>query len=132
MGLTDKDIVDALEMTSEDSSGYYHIPSGEIVWISDLIDGCEELADDIENNYNDYIPLPSQFDINEYAMMRDFAEGYPDNRISSLLCRAISGRGAFRHFKDSVYDLGIEQKWFSFRAERYKAIAKAWREKNNI
>lgn len=96
------------------------------------MDGYEEQAEEIDNNFENYIPLPTKYDINEYSMMRDFAEGYPDSEVSSRLCRALYGRGAFRRFKDSVYDMGIEQDWFGFRDGEYKKIAEAWRKENNL
>lgn len=131
MNLTEK-IYEALEMTSDDSRAFYNVSSGEIVWLNEYIEGYEELAEEIDNNFENYIPLPTKYDINEYSMMRDFAKGYPDSEVSSRLCRAVSGRGAFRYFKDSVYDMGIEQEWFAFRDGEYKKIAEAWRKENNL
>ena len=48
------------------------------------------------------------------------------------LARAIQGRGAFRRFKDTVYDLGIDQKWYDYQAKAYKRIATRWCEANDI
>ncbi|SEA94884.1 Uncharacterised protein family (UPF0158) [Oribacterium sp. KHPX15] len=48
------------------------------------------------------------------------------------LTHAIQGRGAFRRFKDTVYDLGIDQKWYDYQAKAYKRIATRWCEANDI
>ena len=48
------------------------------------------------------------------------------------LARAIRGKGAFRRFKDTVYDLGIDQQWYDFQAAAYKRKAARWCEENGI
>ncbi|GFH41994.1 hypothetical protein Hs30E_05450 [Lactococcus hodotermopsidis] len=44
----------------------------------------------------------------------------------------ISGRGAFRHFKDKVNLLGIEEKWYAFRDQAYREIAIQWCKENHL
>ena len=42
----------------------------------------------------------------------------------------IKGHGAFRRFKDTVYDFGLDKEWYEFQAEAYKRIAIKWCEEN--
>ena len=48
------------------------------------------------------------------------------------LAHAIQGRGAFRRFKDTAFDLGIDQQWYAYQADAYKRIAARWCEENDI
>ena len=52
--------------------------------------------------------------------------------MQDKLERAIRGKGAFRRFKNVLYNLGIEKDWFEFRDKEYKKIAIQWCEQHNI
>ena len=100
--------------------------TGEIFyWTSDTgIDG-ENPIDLDELDLLPINPLPSSV---WYADMRDFAEGVSDAAAGRRLARAISGRGAFRRFKDELYEEYPElvQVWFDFRDVRARRRAVEW------
>lgn len=52
---------------------------------------------------------------NEYGMMEDFSEAYPDEHVCDCLCVAISGRGAFRRVQDTLIRFGAAERWYAFR-----------------
>jgi hypothetical protein len=81
---------------------------------------------------NDWLELPSKFDIHEWQIMRDFCYSLDDERLESELLDAIHGSGAFRVFKNTVYYRGIEQDWFRFRQEALEQIARDWLELNEV
>ena len=89
---------------------------------------AEVLTDEID----DYVPLPSRYDIHEYAIMEDFCHSVAKPKIADDLFRSISGRGAFRRFKDAIRRHGIENDWYRFKDEAYKEIALEWCEENGI
>ena len=92
-----------------------------------------ELIEEIEDSFiEEYIPLPGQYEINEYRIMEEFIYDLPEGRNQDTLERAIQGGGAFRRFKDRLYDLNLEQKWYDYRDRAYECIAKEWCEKYNI
>jgi len=91
-----------------------------------------ELIEEIEENFDEYISLPSQYEIDEYSMMEELIESLPAGREQMNLSDAIRGRGAFRRFKDAVNDLGVEQKWYKFRDGSYEQVARKWCEENEI
>ena len=93
-----------------------------------------ELADarGIVDAGGDYLPLPDRFEINEYRMMERFARRQPDDRTHDELQRALHGRGAFRHFKDTVHRLGLADAWYAYRDERYREIAREWCAENGV
>ena len=49
-----------------------------------------------------------------------------NEQVQDGLAAAISGRGAFRRFKDRLYDYGLEQAWYQFQEQEYRKIAVEW------
>jgi hypothetical protein len=80
----------------------------------------------------DYLKLPSRFDIHEYEIMERFCLSLSNSKVSDVLLRKIRGSGAFRRFKDTIYQYGVEDDWFKYRDEAYKEIAIAWLESKGI
>jgi hypothetical protein len=60
--------------------------------------------------------------------MADFAEGVSDDTAGRRLSRALRGRGAFRRFKDELYEEYPElvPAWHAFRDTRAKRRAVEW------
>jgi hypothetical protein len=62
-----------------------------------------------------------------YADMEDFVGRVRDPRAHHLLERAITGRGAFRRFKDALLDYPeLRQAWFAFHDVRSERRAIEW------
>ena len=102
-------------------------PSDCPEWQRELIrEAKEEISSD------DYIPLPTAFDINEYHIMKEFCWTVQDEEDRDNLLYTISGRGAFRRFKDAIRLLRIEDDWYSFRQEEFEKIAIRWLEANGM
>ena len=109
------DIIQGIEMQTDESSSFLNIRTGEVVTISDeeystaeedkSIDLFPEWQHKLINiakeilHSNDYISLPSKFDIHEYRIMEKFCLSITDDKISDLLYDSIKGRGAFRRYK---------------------------------
>ena len=56
-----------------------------------------------------------------------------DNRkIANELFRSISGKRAFRRFKDALHMHGIEKSWYAHKDGAYKEIAREWCEEHGI
>jgi hypothetical protein len=70
--------------------------------------------------------------VNEYEIMEDFCLTVTNQRKQDTLLRIITGKGAFRRFKDKIIDFEIEDQWYSYRDERFKQIAIEWCQDNNI
>ena len=81
---------------------------------------------------DDYIELPSQYEIHEWAMMERFSLSIEYERISEELLSAIRGRGAFRRFKDTIHRLKVAEAWYCFRDQAYRQIAIDWCEQHGI
>lgn len=78
------------------------------------------------------ISLPSEFDINEYNMMEEFCFSVQDSKSQEALLRAIRGKGAFRRFKDKVFNVGLEQDWYDYRDKCYRQIVIDFCEQNDL
>ena len=85
-----------------------------------------------EDDDDRFIPLPNQREINEYGMMEEFVSNVRNDSQRAALEIAISGRGAFRRFKDTIIRLGLEKKWYAFRDKEYLRVAREWCEENKI
>lgn len=62
-----------------------------------------------------------------YRDMAEFVAGVHHRRAAELLDRAISGRGAFRRFKDTLVEFpDLREGWFRFRDARARRRALWW------
>jgi hypothetical protein len=93
-------------------------------WTSDAgIDGKPVDLDELDLIPVD--PLPSYA---WYQDMADFSEGISDETAARRLGRAIRGRGAFRRFKDELYEEypDLVAVWHAFRGARAERRAVEW------
>ena len=145
------DLIGEMELQFDEVSTYYNKATGEFVSIEDSFfsavenedygllgdadwvkKALKEAEDVLYNNPDNYIPIPSKYEINEYNMMKRFSIYMVDDEISDILLNAISGRGAFRMFKNEIYRLGIEEEWYKYRYEKYKELAIEWCEEHGL
>lgn len=100
------DIAQALsDQTDYEHRWMLHPATAELhIWTSDSgLDG-QDFTDSDELEDSDLIPidpLPSRV---WYQDMADFAERISDELASRRLARAIRGRGAFRRFRDELFE----------------------------
>ncbi|WP_370775244.1 UPF0158 family protein [Roseburia sp.] len=123
-----EDIIEAMEFANMETEYYYDTQNEKVLMLFDeMVDG-----EDNQELFEDYIPLPGQYDINEYRIMEEFIYELPAGKNQDVLARTIQGRGAFRRFKDKLYDLNLEKHWYQYRDEAYEKIARQWCEKYKI
>lgn len=120
------DVIESLDFTSIDMNYYYNPKTEEIIMRADFLDDIDE------DLLEECIPLPSQYDINEYDMMVDFADEIEDVKIHNQLYISLNGSGAFRRFKDTCINFEIIDDWYKYREKRLKEIAVEWCNENNI
>lgn len=116
------DIAENIEMASDGSYSFYNELTGEFYWYSDFGDRDDRDLDEEEG----WLRLPSQRDANEYEMMSDFTDTVRNSRKREQLEIALSGKGAFRRFKDAVDREGVAEAWYAFRDRRYLEFARDW------
>jgi hypothetical protein len=145
------DVIEALEFCSEERKYYFNkvayvitsIGEEEMRAAEDYDDDSSEnnpewqreeieVAIDILENSDNYLGLPTRFEVNEYDIMLQFCDSLNNDKMSSLLSKELQGNGAFKRFKGFVNRYNIETKWYEFRDEAIKRIAIGWCEENNI
>ena len=123
-----EDIIEAMEFANMETEYYYDTQNEKVLMLFDeMVDG-----EDNPELFEDYIPLPGQYDINEYRIMEEFIYELPAGKNQDVLARTLQGRGAFRRFKDKLYDLNLEKHWYQYREEAYEKIARQWSERHKI
>ena len=141
-----RDVVDEMQMLSDESTVYLNRKTGELITITqeewDTLERDPETLADWEredlsklreiDESEDYLALPSQFDIHEYSIMERFCQGIEDDQQRVDLLNAIRGSGAFRYFKDTIHRFGIQDDWYRFRDEALERIAADWLDDHQI
>lgn len=141
------DIVSEMECGIDEWSSYVNVKTGQIVGfpadVFEFIESeqCEEAEDDtyfgdassemIEEarqvfNEDYHIELPSQFDIHEWSIMRDFCYTVENDEQQHRLLNAIHGSGAFRFFKATIDQYDLRDEWFAYRTQSLERIAIEW------
>ncbi|HET9743912.1 MAG TPA: UPF0158 family protein [Terriglobales bacterium] len=141
------DIVEALGLQSEISQTFLNRETGEILACTEEEISLAEEEDDERTpqwqqkmlpkvrealNGKPWLELPTKFEIHEWEIMQRFADKEENEEHRRELLRAIHGNGAFRHFRDTIYRLGIEKRWYRFHDEQLKEVAIEWLEENQI
>ena len=120
------DIINAMESTDQYSQYFLDKETGRITFVSDMAMTCDEQQEiyDILDAHGFY-RLPTSYDIHEYGIMEDFVNSLPAPACEYLSI-AISGKGAFRRFKDTVRRLGLDGQWYEWRDNAYRRLAIDW------
>jgi len=128
--LTLSEIAGEFEMIDSNTHLFFNKETNEFDWFSDAFEYDEEDAEKFDEEC--WVHCPSQWDINEYEIMADFANSTPNPHKSQRLSDALSGKGAFRRFKDTLDDVNLTEEWYAFKFLAYVKIACEWCEDNGI
>ena len=142
-----RDVVEALDLQSDEVRSCLDPETGEIVTFSEEESSFAESDDweDAPEWMKEFLPkvkraleddrmleLPDRAHIDEWRMMQDFAEEQEQCRCRPELLSAVHGAGAFRHFKNAIQRLGLENLWFQYREAAVERVAKEWLDENKI
>lgn len=142
------DIIDALECISMDNRTFVDLKTSEVVYVmNEYIDKADEgetydsmakweqemmtLALQIVDHEYDYIEIDSQY-VDEYNMMERFCYTITDTTQQAELLYALRGKGAFRRFKDLVYQFDLADNWYDYPDRRYEDCAKGFCHRHNL
>jgi len=138
-----QDVLDAMELSSDESTSYINVKTGEIEMLTDEeVDLVEDEDLDEEAlaewrrerlptvrevlDSDDFLPLPGKFEIHEWKIMERFSISQTNDSVRHELLDAIRGAGAFRNFRGAIRRHDIEDNWFTFRRSALEEIAKEW------
>ena len=142
-----RDVVEALDLQSDELQSYLDPETGEIVTFSDeeasmaesddwedAPEWMKELLPKVKRALDDdrMLELPDRVHIDEWRMMQDFALEEEHCRCRAELTSAVHGEGAFRRFKDAIRRLGLEAAWYKYREAAFEQVAREWLEENGI
>ncbi len=142
-----RDVVEALDLESDELHSYLDPRTGEIVTFNDDEARLAESGqwDDAPAWMKEYLPkvkraleddeileLPDRAHIDEWRMMQDFALEGDQCQCHPELASATHGSGAFRRFKSAIRALGLEDKWYRYRESAFEQVARDWLEANKI
>lgn len=131
--MLDLDAIDVEEIATAlaDQTDYEHRwlidpRTGEVAfWTSDLgIDG----ENPVELDELDLVPIDPLPPYVWYQDMVDFADGISDRAAGERLRRSLDGKGAFRRFKNALYQRHPEltSAWYTLRDARARVRAVQW------
>ena len=135
MKISIKTVINALESASDEYTIFFDANKNDIVYLMDNTisdEDSEELEYLIDNNPERFFRLPDKYEIHDYRIMENFIDTISDTKIKNHLLSAISGRGAFRYFKDAIFNYGLLQQCYNFKYNQYCYIAIKWCNDNNI
>ena len=141
-------VVDELEAQTEGSTAFLNRETGDVYtlreeeaglvedgidlddlpdWQRDDVDGVREVLES-----EAWLPLPTSFDVHEWAIMDEFSRAIDDPDLRGELLNAIRGAGAFRCFRDALHRRGIHESWYSYRTAALGQIAADWLDGHGI
>ena len=143
-----RNVAGELDIQNEEAHAYINRSTGELITIIDenirLVErgyDPDEVSDWMNKalpkvqevlESDDFLSLPSQWDIHEWEIMKRFCLSVEDEGHREQLLDAIHGRGAFRHFRSTVERLDRLQDWYDYRDAALKEIAAEWLEAHDI
>lgn len=141
-------VVDEMDAISDELHAYLNRKTGELITISNNELEAAEAVDDLDSysgwdqeaiqaaqnvlNTDNYLRLPSKFDLHEYSIMERFCYEIEDTELSNELLFQIKGSGAFRRFKQAIHRNNITEDWYRYRQKALEKIAIDWLEANFI
>jgi hypothetical protein len=124
------DLAECLDGDPLQGSGAIDLVTGNLYHPGSLEwDRPEELDEDSESFDPDRWLFFQPASGEGYRDMVDFTTALPDGPLQERLSRALEGRGAFRRFRDVLYDHTPEvqvKRWLLFRDERRLGRARDW------
>lgn len=123
------DVIEAIEMAHGYGEGYININSKETVFLPEdegLIDeDIEELCYKVEGQY--WIKVP---EIDDYAIMTNFAHNQKSKAKAEKLLDILHNKKAYRNFKDEIYKMKIEEKYYDYYDSVVAECAQNWLDEN--
>ena len=129
------DIRDAFDFVSAANAGEHQaflcLQSGKIYWQSELVDGFDELPDDVDDD-DKYIAIPDQKELGlGKPLALDFAAEVLLDDFDEVR-RIFSRRGAYAGFKALLARRGALDQWYAFEAQAVERELRDWCAENSI
>jgi len=144
-----KELVGEWDLTSEMATLYLNKQTGELYMVrdDDMMGFGDEDSDEEDDLHDwereerekrreiedskDWIAVPTRDTHEAYRTMERFCLEQ-DGKLVELMKTAISGKGAFRRFKDVIHRHGLEKAWYAYQEARMTEEIKGWLELSGI
>jgi hypothetical protein len=115
-----------LEGDPVQGGGRIDLITGE-VWPQAALEYAEEPGDEVDDDPDRWLWADCVGSHDGYRDMEWFIADLDDADFAHRLARAISGRGAFRRFKDALFDRpDLTTRWHAFTNDRQRGRARRW------
>ena len=106
-------IIEALDNASYEMRYYFNKKARELTYFTDYLDEDLKKEED-EIDLRKWIKIDGIESYRKYNLIEEFAS-MQNERLQELLYFSLKGKGAFRRFKDVLYQFPAEQKnWYEF------------------
>ncbi|GDY20190.1 hypothetical protein LBMAG56_15350 [Verrucomicrobiota bacterium] len=146
------ELIDALDFDSSEHTHWVDRQNGCVVMLDNTVRRAVEEEDEavlsrladwqkpevaiaraiVDQRGGRFVVAPAMFDFHEYGHMAQFIRTVADVDAAEQLRRAIKGKGAFRHFKNTAARLGVLHDWFRFRDDAMKRFVVAWADAKGV
>ena len=129
------ELLDAMEINCDLLQWYYDTQKDKLIMVSEDCDDsieydlCQEEIDSDEEDR--FILIPTEHDIYEHNIMVLYSNKQSDE-LRDILLGTLFKKGAFRRFKDTIFELDIRDDWYDYKREEYSKIAYAWADKHGM
>ena len=143
-----RNVVDEMDIGGSEATAYINRVTGDLMTVlhdemamiedgesvDDMPDWQQEIMQRVAAvaESEDFLPLPSSLDINEYEIMVRFCHTVEDDRLAADLRQHLHRSRAFSRFKDALHRHGVADDWFAYRQRAFEEIAVAWLDENGI
>ena len=110
------------------SGGYLDVSTGAVFphEVTDSSTVGEDAAIDVDADPERYVWFDRHGGREGWQDMAEFAARQPDPQLRARLEQSIQGTGAFRAFRDVVYETGLAEQWNIFSTDRQYGRARAY------
>lgn len=143
-----EDIVNELELISDDGNSFFDKSTGQLFHIStrelEYAESGKEINPflykwQIEKintvremlKSNQYIQLPTKNEINEHGLMINFLRNYPNQKLKDEVANLEQDNNInYWQLRNVILQYNIGDEWYRYKREAFKKIAIDWCDKN--
>lgn len=130
-----EDIVNELELISDDGLSFFQKLSGELIHISsyELKNLSKAKIDSSNESFTeaDYLKLPTKNEINEHNLMLNFLRNNPNKSISEEVTNLVKDHNTnYWQLRKIILHYNIGKEWYKYKREAFQKIAIEWCNKN--
>lgn len=134
-----EDIINELELISDDGISYLHKLSGELIHLTSfeiknsLINSTKAKIDLSNENFaeTDYLKLPSKKEFSEHDLMLNFLRNNPNQYICEEVTKLENEHNTnYWRLRNLILHFNIGNEWYKYKREAFQKIAIDWCNKN--